>query len=111
MEHARSEWKEMDAFHAVLAETWHPAEKGDFAPIRAKAAALNAAARAWAAATPPTQCATPGVKQSIAAIAAASSALTARVKTDAPDKDLRELLKGIHDRFETVEKSCKAADR
>jgi hypothetical protein len=106
-QHASSGWKEMDAFHLLMMETWHPAEQNDLKPLRAKVTQLSAAARAWGEAAAPAPCATPGIKQGIAAIAMGTSALTAKVKTDGKDEDLKAALKAIHDRFEVIEKTCK----
>ena len=36
----------MNAFHRVLGATWHPAEKNDLAPLKARAKELKAAAKA-----------------------------------------------------------------
>ena len=49
-DHMMGPWKEMNAFHRVMGATWHPAsQKGDLAPLKAKAKELLSAADAWAA--------------------------------------------------------------
>lgn len=105
--HAASPWKEMDAFHATLGATYHPAaDKGDFAPLKAKAPDLAANAKTWAASAIPAACAKPDTKASVDAIAAAAAALAGQVKTGAPDSELKTAISAIHEKFETVEHAC-----
>lgn len=101
-------WTEMDAFHDVLAATWHPASKGDdLKPLRAKAGALADAARAWAAAAVPKACDTPATHTTIAALATDARALADLAATPtATDAQLKASLKALHDRFEPVAHGC-----
>jgi hypothetical protein len=105
--HMASPWKEMDAFHAVLGGTFHPAaDKGDFAPLKANAQALADKAAAWAASTAPAACATEANKQAVAKVASSTSDLAAKVKSGAADAELKAAITAIHDTFETVEHAC-----
>jgi hypothetical protein len=109
--HASGGWKEMDAFHNVMAATWHPAgQKNDLKPLRAQAGALAEAARTWAAAPVPKACDTPATRGTIAGLATDARAIADRVaKPASTDAELKAALKALHDRFETVEESCKPA--
>lgn len=105
--HMASPWKEMDAFHAVLGGTFHPAaDKGDFAPLKANAQALADKAAAWAASTAPAACATDANKQAVAKVSSGAADLAAKVKGGAADADLKAAITAIHDTFETVEHAC-----
>lgn len=106
--HAAGGWKEMDAFHTVMAETWHPASRSDdLKPLRARAGALAEAARAWAAAVVPGACDTPATRATIAGLATDARALADLVaKPAATDAQLKAALKALHDRFEPVEQGC-----
>ena len=105
--HAASAWKEMDAFHATLAATYHPAaDKGDFAPLKAKAADLAAQARTWAATSAPAACAKDDTKATVDALAAASAALAEQARKGAPDSELKAAITAIHEKFESVEHAC-----
>lgn len=106
MEHGKSPWKEMDAFHATLGASFHPVEKGDFAPLKANAESLADKARSWNASSAPTACATPAMKESVAWLATNSAALAATVKSGAADSELKAAITAIHDRFEVAEKGC-----
>ena len=105
--HSMSQWKEMDAFHATLAATYHPAaEKDDFAPLKAKAADLSAQARTWAASTAPASCATGDTKGAVDALAASTAALADQVSKGATESELKAAITAIHEKFETVEHGC-----
>jgi hypothetical protein len=104
--HAMSPWKEMDAFHAVLGGTFHPVEKGDFAPLKANAATLAEKASAWKSSTAPAACASPESKQTVEWLASSTATLAEQVKSGAADAALKSAITEIHDKFEVVEKSC-----
>lgn len=106
MEHS-SGWKELDAYHMVMMQVWHPAkEKGDMAPIRAKAGALAASADVVAAAAIPGACDTPANRGDVAKVQAESRALAALVASNASDTAVLAALRALHDRFETVNRGC-----
>jgi hypothetical protein len=110
MSHHMSGWKAMDAYHMLMMATWHPASgSNDLAPARAKADSLAAAAVAWAGSAVPAACDTKATRETIARVAADSRAFAALARTTAPDAQVKTALAALHDRFETVEKSCKPA--
>ena len=110
MDHHMSAWKEMDAFHMLMMRTWHPAkESNDLAPIRAKADSMAAAATGWAKAKVPAACDDKATRTTIARVATDSRALAALVRGRASDARVRSALAALHERFETVEESCKPA--
>jgi hypothetical protein len=107
MEHM-SGWKELDAYHMVMMGVWHPAkESNDLKPIRARADSLAIAGDAWAKAAVPKSCDSPENRANIARVNADSKALAAKVK-DGSDADVMAALKALHDRFELVNRGCKA---
>ena len=109
-DHMMGPWKEMNAFHRVMAATWHPASsKGDLAPLKAKAKELLAAADAWAASPPPAippSCGDTSVVAATKKVAGETKALVALVESNADDTRLKSALKGVHDAFEVAEKAC-----
>ena len=110
MDHMMGPWKEMNAFHRVMGATWHPAsQKGDLAPLKAKAKELRSAAEAWAASRPPAMPASCGDSAAVAAVkkvATDTKALVGLVESNVDDTRLKAALKGVHDTFEVAEKSC-----
>ncbi len=104
-----SGWKELDAFHALMQATWHPADEyGDIAPIRAKAPALASAAKALAASTPPTRCTAPNLVETAKALAPQTRTVAEMVKRNATNNQIKDSLKALHERFEVLEMGCGA---
>lgn len=104
-----SGWRELDAFHLVMMQVWHPAkEKGDLAPIRAQASALASGADTVASAAIPAACDTAPNRDGVARIRRDSHALAALVKERAGDAKVLAALRSLHDRFELVNRGCKA---
>lgn len=107
MEHM-SGWKELDAYHMVMMQVWHPAkEKSDLAPIRAQATKLADAADVLAKASVPAACDTPATREAVAKVQADSRALAGLVASGT-DAEVKDALKALHDRFEGLNHGCKA---
>ena len=109
MDHHSGPWKEMNAFHRLLGETWHPAAKDDLVPLRARAKELKAAADAWAASkapAAPASCGSEEVRTVITKVAKDTRGIVAMIAAGADDAWLAAQLKGVHDNFEVAEKSC-----
>jgi hypothetical protein len=107
--HGASGWKQLDAYHELMAATWHPAKTNDLKPIRAKADSLAAAAKTWAASTAPHGCDSKAIKDAIADVEKGSANVAKLVAANVPDAELRAALHDVHERFEVVEKGCKPA--
>jgi hypothetical protein len=105
--HAKSGWNELDAYHEIMAATWHPAKDNDLKPIRARADSLAASAKRWAEAKVPTACDTKPIKDAIADVVTGSARVAQLVAAKAADADVRAALHDVHERFEVVEKGCK----
>ena len=104
-----SGWKELDAYHMVMMQVWHPAkEKNDLAPIRAQAGKLATAADTWAKAQIPSACDTPENRANVAKVQAESRALVALAAAGA-DAEVKAALAALHDRFELVNRGCKVS--
>lgn len=109
--HKAAPWKEMDAFHKLLAATFHPAqEKKDLKPLRAKADSLAATARSWAASTPPKACAAADIRTTIGELSMDALAIGNQVLAQATDAELMKAITALHTRFEGVEMQCGGHD-
>lgn len=106
-EHAKSGWKELDAYHDVMSAAWHPAKNDSLGPARSSANALVASAKSWAKATAPKGCEAPAVKTAIARLVPESEAVAALVSRNADDATLKSALKTVHDTFHVAEEGCK----
>ncbi|MCA0374774.1 MAG: hypothetical protein LCH84_03835 [Gemmatimonadetes bacterium] len=103
-------WKELDAYHALMMATWHPAkDKNDLAPIRAKATEMVASAKVVAGSKAPASCATkPEVQKAQAGLPAETEKVAKLVAAKANDADLKAGLKALHDAFDVLEHGCGA---
>lgn len=107
MDHANSGWKELDAFHHLLMDTWHPAQgKNDLAPTRAKAAEMAAQAKVLAASTTPKGCETATLKATLAKLVPESQNVADLVVAKADDPTLKKALSSVHTLFEVLEMGC-----
>lgn len=108
--HGKSAWKELDAFHSVMAAAWHPAqEKGDLAPARARATELLAKAEAWEASSAPAGCVKPETKAKLAKLVVNAKRVVELVEKKGSDDALKSSVKVLHDDFEAgLESSCSA---
>jgi hypothetical protein len=107
--HLMGPWKEMNAFHRLLGETWHAASKDNLVPLRARARDLKVAADAWAASKvpeSPASCASEQVRTAITKVAKETRGIVAMITAGADDTWLAASLKGVHDSFESVESKC-----
>jgi hypothetical protein len=108
-DHASSGWKELDEYHKLMMDTWHPAKgTNDLKPLRAKAKDLSASAQALAKSTPPSSCNKPELIEAARDLVPASHALVKQVAIGASDADLKALLAEAHTKFEVLEKGCLA---
>lgn len=107
MEHAMSPWKELDAYHMLMMATWHPAkDQNDLKPMRDKATAMVDAAKTLAASTAPKGCDAPKLKETAAALPAATQKVADLVTAKADDATLKTALKALHEQFDVLEMGC-----
>lgn len=100
-------WEALDAFHNVMAETYHPLEDGDFKPIRARASELAARAQDWAnSPTPENYVTKPEFKAVMDSLVKESQALAEMIAKNAPDNEVKAALTALHDRFHQAEAMC-----
>lgn len=92
-DHHAGGWKELDAFHEIMAAGWHPAMMDSLAPARAAARKLVAAAQAWAKSTPPMGCEAPEVKTTILRLTPETEAVASLVKQKASDSAVKAAFK------------------
>lgn len=103
-----SGWKELDAYHMVMMQAWHPAkDAGNLAPARAQAAALAQHASQWAASTAPAACDTPAAREGVKKVQAGSQAFAKLVSGNAADAAVLAALRTLHDDFEAVNRGCR----
>jgi len=108
MQEPATGWKELDAFHELMAASWHPASgKNDLAPAKAKAADMAKAAKMWADSKAPKGCDTPKIKEALTKVNGSTQEYAALVAKGSDDATIKSKLGAIHDTFEVVEMGCK----
>jgi hypothetical protein len=95
-------WKELKSFHEVMAATYHPAEKGDFKPIRERAGEMVTKAEALADSKIPTEFYSESVKVSMAQLVERTRSVKTMVDKNASDAAILKMLTGAHQSFHEV---------
>ena len=101
-----SGWKELDAFHKVLGDAWHPIAKGDYAPARAKAEELLKAAEAWRKSKGPKSCDNEATRAGLTRMIDDARSYADAAKRAASDDAIKVTLKTTHDTFEGFAEPC-----
>ena len=101
-----SGWKELDAFHKVLADAWHPIGRGDYKPARARAAELVKAAVAWRQSKGPKSCDNEATRSGLKTMIEQARWYEDAARRAASDDAIKVTLKTTHDTFESFAESC-----
>lgn len=108
---AADEWKEMDDFHLVMAEVYHPLkDSGNLAPIKTMAGELAASAEAWAKAEVPAKMDNDEVKGLIEKLQGGTSDLASRVTNGASDDEISAQLTELHEMFHHIQEKWYSSD-
>jgi hypothetical protein len=104
----RPEWKELSAFHTVMSQTFHPAEDGDFKPIRERSGEMVEKAKSWKdSAIPAEYQDVKGIEESLTALVGGSTKLDAKIRSGAKDEEIINELNKLHDVFHTIVGLCR----
>ena len=104
---AQPEWKEMKAFHAIMSPIFHPAEEGNFVPLKTKSDSLLMIAKNWYASPIPANYKPVETKETLKKLAMEIAKLHKAVKANKDDKELMKMLTEAHDTFHKVAGECK----
>ena len=102
----KAKWNEMEAFHEVMSQTFHPAEEGKLDPIRSRSGEMLEKAIAWKKSTAPEGYDKTAVEKSLKELVKGSKELNKMVKKNASDKELTEELSELHDVFHEIMEKC-----
>jgi len=98
-----NEWKQMDDFHMVMAETFHPyKDSADLAPAKAKVNELVAAADKWVNAPLPEKVDTDEVRTKLQTLKSETE-LLADVIQNGEDETIGTQLNKVHDLFHEIQ--------
>jgi hypothetical protein len=100
---AKKEWKEMDAFHMIMAEAFHPyKDSANLQPARDNAQALVSSAKEWKASEVPAGVDKDGIENKLNKLVAASEEFSKQVDGGADDTIAAKLTE-LHDIFHELQ--------
>ena len=103
----KAKWQEMEAFHDVMSNTFHPAEEGKLEPIRKRSAEMLEKAIAWKNSAAPEGYDKNAVKETLNKLVKGTKELNKMVKQNASDNELKEELSELHDVFHEIMDKCR----
>jgi len=100
------EWPQLDSFHDVMAQAWHPVEdSGNFEPAKRLAADMEQGAREWTEAPVPAQLDKAEVSARIKVLLDSCAAFRKAVEAGRPDSLLKPSLAEMHHLFHRLQES------
>jgi len=106
----KAKWQELDAFHEVMSQTFHPAEEGKLEPIRNRSAEMLEKAIAWKNSTAPEGYDKNAVKENLNKLVKGAKEINKMVKKNTSDKELKEELSELHDVFHEIVEKCEKGE-
>jgi hypothetical protein len=103
----KKSWKEMNEFHNVMSETFHPAEEGKLDPIKKRSQEMVEKAVAWQKSTAPEGYDKLKVNASLEKLVKGAKELNQLVKAKSSDKVLTDKLSGLHEVFHEIMEKCR----
>ena len=101
------QWAELENYHEIMSQTFHPAEEGKLEPIRKLAGELANRSQKWLASTPPKVYDTPNIKAILVKLNAETKALADAIAKGAKDEQIKTDLTALHDRFHEIMGACR----
>lgn len=97
------EWKEMDSFHIIMADAFHPyKDSANLAPVKKLAEEMAVEANKWAFSPLPERVNNDDVKQSLYKLKEDTRALADLIKSGADDSSVGASLNSLHDSFHGI---------
>ncbi len=103
-----AEWPQLTAFHKIMAQTYHPAEKGDFEPIRKRSGELMEAAKALISTPFPEAYRSSDMKVLVAKLEDGTIYIWKLTEEKAGNDELMKALTETHEVFHKIAGLCKA---
>ena len=97
------EWPEMDSFHMVMAEAFHPyKDSANVEPVKRLAGEMALEAARWQSSDLPDKVNTDEVKGQLEKLMVGTRALADQVKAGASDEEIGTALTTLHDSFHRI---------
>lgn len=104
---AADQWAELESYHEIMSQTFHPAEEGKFTPIRKLAGELATRAQKWLESTPPKIYDAPEIRAILVKLNRESKALADSIANGTSDEQIKKDLTALHDRFHEIMGACR----
>lgn len=102
----KTKWKEMEQFHTVISQTFHPAEHNKLQPTRDQAPLLLNLAKQWQQAAIPENFNAVKTKRTLAKLVKACNLLSASVASNKTDAVLKKQIYTVHELFHEIAEKC-----
>jgi hypothetical protein len=99
-------WPEMNVFHEVIAETFHPAEENNLEPLKTRSEELMKKAENLLNSNIPEEYRTKSILNSLENLQGKSEALHKLVISKASDAELKQYIINVHDTFHEIVGLC-----
>lgn len=103
---AGEKWAELEAFHKVMSQTFHPAEEGNYQPIKDRIGEMVSCASNLVANPVPAEYNKPEILAAAQKLETDSKALEEKIKAGATDEAIFTDLNALHDTFHTIVGLC-----
>ncbi|HMO63463.1 MAG TPA: hypothetical protein PKC39_15140 [Ferruginibacter sp.] len=103
-------WPEMKRFHQYMSTTFHPAEEGNLAPLKAKADSLYIHALLWEQSTIPPGFKPEETKKALTKLSAQCASIQQAVTAGKDDATLTKLITEAHDIFHHIVGECRKVE-
>jgi len=101
-----STWPALGDFHTVMSATFHPAEKGDFDPVKQRSGELVDKATLLSKSIIPAQFNKPEIVVALKELKTKSTQLNKLILKKAKDDKINAALTAVHDSFHTIVGLC-----
>ena len=101
-------WNEMEDFHTVMSQTFHPAEEGKLEPIKTRSGEMLDKAKTWRKSDAPAGYDKTAVKSLLKDLVKGSKELDKMVKANESDARLTEKLSKLHDVFHEIMENARS---
>jgi hypothetical protein len=99
-------WPEMNVFHEVMAQTFHPTEENNLEPLKTRSEELMKKAENLLNSNIPEEYRTKSILNALEILQSKSEALNKSVVAKAPDDDLKQSISDLHNAFHEIVGLC-----
>lgn len=103
---AGEKWAELEAFHKVMSATFHPAEEGNFEPVKTRIGEMVEAASKMNSNPVPAEYNKTEILEAAKKLEAESKALEEKIKGNPANEEIFKDLNALHDTFHTIVGLC-----